>query len=277
MVMQRIQLRDARLDSMETSRASNLQTFETTFFNLLGLHNSTVKDLHFAPEAVLLPREERARALDRKESNGITVRHMFDFPVPEADGRLVFAAVLQTMIRKAEKSDVLQDGFVSPADIYELIQVRHNYVLGHYFRNLYQILSFIDSYGHRLSSGHISNEFPARKRYANMLRAQLSANELVVLFFNCAGYLVDQGEFRALLDKYQFLEHMPVKYNSVEKLLTVPQFDLPLGSSMSWYLTAIPKVNRWKSGVFGENHVVRRYLDNENASARTDLLEAWFS
>lgn len=42
-----------------------------------------------------------------------------------------------------------------------------------------------------------------------ILRAQLSSNELILLFYNCLEGVVDQGQFKNLLISYNVLEHMP--------------------------------------------------------------------
>ena len=49
-------------------------------------------------------------------------------------------------------------------------------------------------------------ECKEKKRYTNFIRAQLSSNELGVLFYNC---LSDRGaKFKDLVEKYALLEDM---------------------------------------------------------------------
>ena len=48
--------------------------------------------------------------------------------------------------------------------------------IGHYFRNLYQILRFIND---------SPSEVEDKKLYGRLVRAQLSSDELFLLFYNC--------------------------------------------------------------------------------------------
>lgn len=76
----------------------------------------------------------------------------------------------------------------------------HSHV-GHYFRNLYHILKFID-------------ESPAteeeKKLYGRLVRAQLSSDELVLLFYNCLSN-VGVEKFKPLVEKFAMLQHVPKK------------------------------------------------------------------
>lgn len=68
--------------------------------------------------------------------------------------------------------------------------------LGHYFRHLYHILKFIDQ--HRKVD---------RLRYRSFLRAQLSADEFVLLLYNCLGQR--GAKCKPLVEKYGMLKHIP--------------------------------------------------------------------
>ncbi|MDB5004935.1 MAG: hypothetical protein JWQ34_3160 [Mucilaginibacter sp.] len=72
----------------------------------------------------------------------------------------------------------------------------YQHVLGHYFRNLYHIFKFIDE-------SSISN----KKLYANIIRAQLSSNELLLLVYNCLSTNGDE-KFKPLVEKYSVLKNL---------------------------------------------------------------------
>ena len=75
-------------------------------------------------------------------------------------------------------------------------------LLGRYFRNLYNVVKFVDQ-------SEFPKEFGAKKFYTNLIRAQLSSNELGLLFYNC---LSDRGaEFKKLVEKYALLKDMDFK------------------------------------------------------------------
>lgn|GEM_PF-2097607 len=209
-MMQRAQLIDAQKNTKDSAAVSNIQTFETTFFNLLTLHTATVGDLRFFPAEVKLPSQLAAQLRD----NAHPILEFIKYPIENTSGRAVFATVVRTMFEKYRQArqNILDLDIKDPSDVYRIIQERHNDYLGHYFRNMYQLLSFVEEYPSRLADGDGHDEHAARKRYTNILRAQLSAHELTVLFYNCGEQMVDSGEFRELVIEYEMLEHMAIEY-----------------------------------------------------------------
>ena len=238
--MQRLQLIDARNQADENKESADkaaelarLQAFETTFFHMLTLHHSTVEQLGFDSKSVLpeilCPNETPHANLLGKSS-----------------GRNVFAGVLATMDLGLYSQS---NGDLSPVAIYEIIQKKHNYVLGHYFRHMYQILALIE----RAFPGPVVDRKTWResapKKYSNVLRAQLSANELILLYFNCSGTLVDKGEFRALVKKYELLEHLPLEYDREANQLSFHDYCFKV--DVTEYLEE--NNGAWKASAFGEN------------------------
>lgn len=68
--------------------------------------------------------------------------------------------------------------------------------LGHYFRNLYRIVKYVDE-------GDIED----KQTYLGILRAQLSVPELGLLFYNVIGPGFDK--FLPLIVRYDFLQNLP--------------------------------------------------------------------
>ncbi|OBT07577.1 putative phage abortive infection protein [Vibrio cyclitrophicus] len=149
--------------------ALNQQALENTFFNMLNLHTDIVKNLEFH----------------------VGTKH--------SSGRAVFQAIISDITGgKANTSiDIVSEKYTT-------LQVESNHILGHYFRNLFQIISYVHNYPN-------INHFE-KKKYIKMVRAQLSAPELSLLFLNCLDNLVDEGQFRALLIEYAMLEHLPFSH-----------------------------------------------------------------
>jgi Putative phage abortive infection protein len=79
--------------------------------------------------------------------------------------------------------------------------------LGHYFRVLYNIFRYIDQ-----------SEF-ADGIYAKILRAQLSNQELLIIFYNCA---TERGKaFAALAERFELYDNM-----DTERLLRPEHIEL---------------------------------------------------
>lgn len=72
--------------------------------------------------------------------------------------------------------------------------------LAHYFRTLYNIVKFIHE-------SEVSN----KKFYTNLVRAQLSSQELLLIFYNCASPLGSE-KFKPLIEKYGLFKMLPKEY-----------------------------------------------------------------
>lgn len=231
------------------------RAFETTFFNMLDLHTKVVQDLHFNP-AIIERNEDLARTVA-----------LAGLPEPKApdpvSGRSVFSAVLSA-INRYNDADKLR--------VYEWFQKNHNDILGHYFRNLYQILRLVKKFERELEDPAI---------YTAIVRAQLSTYELQLLFYNCLGEMVDSGAFRDLVKRYKLLEHLPLVYepaqspgrgaapNSTGTSHRIRGENLPtdLACFEQYFEEEFHKgvlVNgrnvTYKPGAFGTNPQVKRYL-----------------
>lgn len=194
----------------------NFQRFENTFFNMLSLQNEILNELEFKTKnlsASKNPNEDSTRS------------------------RYVFGSILR-WIDGSDDTD--------PFDNYDYFQVYENQVVGHYFRNLYQILKFVDDA--TLSDGD-------KVKYARILRGQLSSDEISLLFFNCLSSKVDSGQFKEYVIKYKMLEHMSInisEYSDDDMTVSTQQIYVPL--------TTIDSYVNGDKNAFGSNSAVASYL-----------------
>jgi hypothetical protein len=256
-LIQRTQLTEEKHRAKEATNVSNLQTFETTFFNLLNLHSSVMSGLNFSGDRVRFFKPKGVYS-NTNDANEI------------ATGRDVFTEVLDAIYHKSSTPNYRQ-ALLGPAPkiMYARIQKGHNHALGHYFRNLYQILAFVDRYRTRLISENSAEEYTLRKRYTNILRSQLSAHELGVLFFNCTDKMVDAGEFRELLIEWEMLEHIPLVYNVKKHYLHLTGYsEYPLDHLINQYLGDV-SITQHKYGAFGNNPQVAHFLEMREIFERT--------
>lgn len=75
----------------------------------------------------------------------------------------------------------------------------HNSDLGHYFRNLYRIIKFINEKG--------SEFFEEKYFYTSLVRAQLSNPELILLFYNCLSHYGCE-RFKPLIEEFHLLKNI---------------------------------------------------------------------
>lgn len=190
--LQRIEIADAKASAEKGNKALAIQSLEATFFQAVDLHHKIVDDLKFDASIVPIPED-----IKKDASRAGNLEAVKDSHVNYAEGRRSFEAAIKAVTKYYPNSPE------KSANVYRHIQENHNYVFGHYFRHLYQCLKIIDN----VSETILDNK--EKCKYTSLLRAQLSSNELYVLFLNCLDNMVDKGEFKNLLIKYEMLEHIP--------------------------------------------------------------------
>lgn len=153
------------------SEHMRLQSFEGTFFQMLKLHNDLLDSIDInASNEILKGRDSFARAWRRYRS------------------KIVSYEVVQSKERRLE---IIREHYGNFWNTY-------SNEFGHYFRSLYNIIKYVDA------ARDVDKSF-----YANIVRAQISSAELVVIFYNC---LCKDGEkFKPLIEQYSLLKHLDQK------------------------------------------------------------------
>jgi Putative phage abortive infection protein len=161
------ELRSSEAALKTQNAASKIQDFESSFFQLLRLHNDVINAIDL-----------------QSDGNRIT------------KGRDCF----KVFVNRLEK-DLRTEGGSKKYDIfvtqYEFFYINHEHEIGHYFRLLYNIVKLI-----KLTDGI------DKKRYTNLVRAQLSSYELKLLFYNCISSL-GREKFKPLVEEFSLLKTMP--------------------------------------------------------------------
>lgn len=166
------QLQEVREQRKETKHAMELQTkiyekqsFESTFFQLLKVYHEVVNEIEFQ---------------DKKNKKALLKYNTLFWNVVEEFNEDNMSYIEFKMITL---------NFLS--DYYE--------ILDHYFRIIYRIIKYIDTYPdeHQV----IDKEF-----YVHLLRAQLSSSEINLIFIN--GMYGKGLNFKQYCEKYHFLEHL---------------------------------------------------------------------
>ncbi|MGH8448443.1 putative phage abortive infection protein [Pseudomonas sp.] len=199
LVLQRRDLSLAREEAREANKTQKLQSmifekqnqaverqnFESTFFRLLDMHSQ---------------------------------QFVYAFVEPKGNREKVVGAECFAWVRSSFLPRVTYGQQVSNLVLRNVDAFSENYSIGmlRYFRNLHQILKFIDGYGS--SSGlregtmvgmrirKAVRQYGAQRAYANMLRAQFSNDEQCCLFLNC---LTEKGAgLKYYVEKYSLLKGM---------------------------------------------------------------------
>jgi hypothetical protein len=150
------------------------QAFESTFFQLLRTLNEIVSAMNI--------REPSADASGLTTGRDCFIDYYDDF-------------------RESYKTELEATPSGDPAEIivrsYSRFFVEHQSDVGHYFRMLYNILKFV-----------AQSDVAEKRFYTNLLRAQLSSQELLLLFYNCLS-VYGRQKAKPLVEEFSMLEGMP--------------------------------------------------------------------
>lgn len=156
------------------------QHFENILFRMLEMHNNIVNDIDLRA-AITHGSHKRGDVLS-------TGRDCFQN----------FHEHLAGIYSKKSKEECSLEDILD--NTYEEFWKIRKKDLGHYFRNLYNIFKFI-------KNSNIEN----KKTYSNLVRAQLSDYELVILFYNCTSKY-GKERFKPLVEEFHILNNLSLEF-----------------------------------------------------------------
>ncbi len=159
-----------------------LQNFENTFFQLIRLHNNIVNDLDTG-----------------SSSKPIRGRDCFEH---------CYNRILKTIFSRQKKVSSVTNKHVLD-ESYRRFFIKTQQEFGHYFRNIYSIMKFIDN-------SNIEN----KKHYFDILKSLLSTYESTILFYHSLSIYMP-SEFKKLFQKYSIIDFV-----DTTKLLDKDHIDL---------------------------------------------------
>lgn len=157
------------------------QSFERTFFEMVRLHNDITGGVatprSWIPHGVALPTST----------------------LGELSGRACFGYFREGLWSEYKKARKAASELRRVKLAYRKLYDAHEDILGHYYRNFYRILKYVKA------SRDITDE--KKKDYTGILRAQLSSDELFVMYYSS---LSMEGEkLRPLLEAYSMFDNLP--------------------------------------------------------------------
>lgn len=199
----RAELKGQKKQLQAQDRTLQKQNFESSFFQLLRFHNEIVNSMQFRNQ------EGRAEISSGRESlRQIFLRLKSIYETAEEK------FYLKTLDDSDAGRQLLLERFNSR---YEEFFTEYQSSIGYYFRNLYNVVKFVHEHDFPFVHEHdFPKKFEAKKDYTNLIRAQLSSDELMLLFYNC---LSNRGsKFKTLVEEYSLLEDTPLEEDIHKKL-----------------------------------------------------------
>ncbi|EPC6045128.1 putative phage abortive infection protein [Serratia marcescens] len=182
-VLQRKSLEQVTIEANENRTFLRLQQFESAFFQMLNLLQNIISDMD-------INFEEDGKAARKG-------RDVFHFLYKRLKRNGFLEAWFQT-VKHGRMIDFEQLGS-NAANAYNSFYKERQRDLAHYYRMVYHIFKFIDESGF---------DERIRTKYANIMRAQLSNYELLMLFYNCIGKYGANMEKYAI--RYKIFDNMPI-------------------------------------------------------------------
>ncbi|WP_431495281.1 putative phage abortive infection protein [Pseudomonas brassicacearum] len=213
--MQSKELKEAKEETRIANRIQDKQTavferqnFESVLFRLLDVHSR------------LAERIRTSTRLGEGDRFKLIVDNILDLVNERVLDRPDISELLTRMTWKQIESQRNKDYVLGMGKLVDAarqaISEEQKILLSQYFRNMYQILKLIDNFKlevydeggdkSKKSKRQLRMEYFQRRQYCNILRAQLSDDELKVAYFNC---LMPTGfGLRYYVEKYSLFKHM---------------------------------------------------------------------
>ena len=190
-----------RQDINNQNEINNVQTFENNFFRLLEQHHRIIDSFVIDTKPT-------------KEKDFIELFPKGDEKVVKLDAFDFLAKYFKKKFDEVEKIRFNVDKSYDKVFVHSFQNdtfKKFGYMLGHYYRNLYHIVKFIDE-------DKSLETFEDKYKYIKILRAQLSAPEINLLAWNG---LSQHGEaFKPLIEKYKLLKNMNFDYEMVSRKIS---------------------------------------------------------
>ena len=153
--LQRQELKDTRAEIKGQKETLQKQNFESSFFQLLSMHSEIVNSMEI--------KYGKTDYSGRKCFGHMLEMLEYDYYNPQPPNR------------NQEDLNALYEQFFANYQPY----------VGHYFRHLYNVVKFVHEHEFFDRKECKEKECKEKKRYTNFIRAQLSSDELGLLFYNC--------------------------------------------------------------------------------------------
>ena len=183
--LQRKDLNEQKLEFQKQNKLALTQQFESKFFNLLNLHNQIKNNI------------ESSGSRGIQFNLGKTFFEELTYKIvtvsKETGGKLINNESIK--IHAQPKKQLIK--------FYDKVFYEYKAFLGHYFRNLFHLIKFIDEYDEFEDKGSFEVE---KYKYVRIIRSQLSNAEIILLAYN--GLTDYGGAFYVTIEKYQLLKNM---------------------------------------------------------------------
>lgn len=183
----------------EQALTQSRQRFEGTFFQLISLHQEIVKsiDLYNSDNEHSTTGRDCFSVFYKRFKKQFEETAVFKIKPSLKHSDILVGKFpkldsfpKETVLETVSKIETINSAYMKFYD-------KNQSEIGHYFRSLYNIVKFIHN-----------SDIEDKRLYSNLLRAQLSVNEMTLLFYNCLSTL-GREKFKPLIEEYSLLKGIP--------------------------------------------------------------------
>jgi uncharacterized membrane protein len=221
-----------------------VQSFETTFFNMLELH---IKNLN----RIKLSTSEINQTICDKFELGLTLNKTEYF-----EGVTAIKLLIQIIDNPPVDSLKNKNAQIAQSlSTFSHIYPNHGHLISTYFIHFYQMLKLIDD---------AQFSYKYKKNYSNILRAQFTNQEFSLLILNCLCPSMDNGKLRELVIEFEILEHLDICY--LEELnrfrVNNPKIDFTIDNIKRFIKLDVN--NKLIKSAFGKNRKMHEYFERKH-------------
>lgn len=213
----------------EQAKLLAIQSFETTFFNMLELHSKTLDKVRFNANSCF------SKISSQHEISSIKSQG-------ECHGAEAFSSIVRFINEISDEGNII--------DYFELFYTYEGKDINIYFRNLYQAFKMIDD--------AFSNP-KTEIKYSNLLRAQLSDEELVLILLYCLNPRLNEEAFKKLIIKYALFEPLDIVFIKSSSGFKIGSIGITLSTNEIHSYMEFNEQNKLINSAFGSNSKVHSY------------------
>ena len=186
--------------------AQEQSRFETTYFNLLSMLDDVRDNVN------------KNIVQHFKEPDVSTIWSYYELMkeyykiYPEKEHKVNFTTIMNSLsINSLFTEKEMAEGCIS--DFFDSFVKEQDFSMGYFFRYIYNTINFVVTERKDVKDENGNNDI---QRYLNILQAQLSNEELALIFYDALSSLGKDKhgikKFHSLLDTYQFLENIDERF-----------------------------------------------------------------
>lgn len=219
-----ITIRQQKKEIEDTKDDLKSQRFENTFFQMLSLHHGIIDKLNYTYSYMTPMGGVETEKYEKREVFEVAKRSLLFELKKKNEEYFAQAENKDKQLHNSIEITDLEESYKSLCAGYIAFYKQFEANLSHYYRNLYHIFKVIHE-----SNFLLEDE---KKRYAGIVRAQLSHDEQLILYYNAMVQELGNPKFLYLVERFDLMQnfgkHPLEEYGNHEEIFSLLSYDVTL-------------------------------------------------